>query len=371
MSEFKNLFIKDKEEFVGGEIVKQTSIFQVKAHDNYNLEVKIDYPSDSKSIIIFCHGSGANTYDNRREIAGKHFNYFDLFADEFCKGNIAFCRWNTRGCRPSDIPPEFVSVNIKEYETYCPSTSIQDILTVKNFVKTLPQFNQAKILLMGISEGATLAPFAAQQCEDVEALLLLSFSYGNLKDTLNWQLSGGSSMVNMCKFFGCKEKGYIEKSDFIQDKYNVRSSFFQGVEFEDLDIDKDGKITQNDFALQLADYKSKVFEAIENNDDEWLRENYPVVITSKWCKQHFALPDISTILCSLTMLIYIFQGEDDANIPFSDIEKIRKDFNKTGRNNLHIFTFPEHDHDLNYLQYIFTGIISDGLKSVFDTAQSL
>ena len=348
--------------------MKQTSLFHVKAFDEYNLDVKIDYPLDCEKIIIFCHGSGANTYDNHREIDGKQFNYYDLFANEFCKRNIAFCRWNTRGCSPSDISPEFVSINSKEFETYCPSTSIQDILTIKDFVKTLPQFKNSKILLMGISEGATLVPFAMAQCKDVAGLLLLGFSYENMKDTLEWQLSGGSSMVNMCKYFDCSEKGFIEKDDFMLDRYNVRSSLFQDTSFEDLDMDNDGKITQNDFALQLKNYKNKVFEAIENNDDEWLRENYSVQITSKWCKEHFSLPDVSTVVCALTVPIYIFQGEDDANIPISDINKIRSDFDKTGKENLHIFTFSKHDHDLNYLQYVFNRVISDGLKCVFDTA---
>lgn len=71
---------------------------------------------------------------------------------------------------------------------------------------------------------------------------------------------------------------------------------------------------------------------------------------------------------SLNVPIYIFQGEDDANIPISDLDKIRDDFKKWGKSNLHIFTFPKHDHDLNYLQYIFTGTISNGLQHVFDIA---
>ncbi len=349
--------------------MKQTELYKVKAHDGYMLDVKIDYPSNTKSIIIFCHGSGANTYDNRREIEGNCFNYYDLFADEFCKRNVAFCRWNTRGCSLSNNPPEFVDINIKEYETYCPSTSIKDILTVLNFVKTLPQFKQAKILFMGISEGATLIPFAAIQCRNVAGLLLLGFSYENMRDTLDWQLSGGSSMVNMCKYFDCSEKGFIEKEYFTIDKYNIRPTLFPDTEFEDLDIDQDGRITQNDFALQLSEYKAQVFEAIENNDDEWLRENYTVTITSRWCKEHFALPNVSDAMCKLSMPIYIFHGEDDANIPISDIEKIRADFEKIGKENLHIFTFPKHDHDLNYLQYPFNGIISEGLLCVFNTAQ--
>lgn len=204
--------------------MKQTKIVQVQTHDNYSLDVKIDYPVNSESVIIFCHGSGANTYDNHREIAGKEFNYFDLFVDEFGKRNIAFCRWNTRGCRISDVPPDFVSVNIEEYANYCPSTSIQDIITVKDYIKKLPQFKNSKILLMGISEGATLIPYAMTQCDDVDGLLLLSFSYENMRDTLDWQLSGGSSMVNMCKYFDCREKGFIEKVDFVLDKF--RCPFF-------------------------------------------------------------------------------------------------------------------------------------------------
>ena len=68
--------------------MRQTYIAQVKAHDNYKLEVKIDYPGKSDGIVIFCHGSGPNTYDNPREIEGKHFNYFDLFADEFCRRSL-------------------------------------------------------------------------------------------------------------------------------------------------------------------------------------------------------------------------------------------------------------------------------------------
>ena len=297
--------------------MNQTKIVQVQAHDNYNLDVKINYPANSESVIIFCHGSGANTYDNRREIAGKNFNYFDLFVDEFCKRNIAFCRWNTRGCRISDSPPDFVSINLEEYANYRPSTSIQDIITVKDYIKKLPQFKNSKILLMGISEG----------------------------------------------------KGFIEKTDFVLDKLDVRSSLFPDVEFEDLDIDKDGKLTQNDFALQMADYKKQVFQAIEDNDDEWLKNNYSVQITAKWCKEHFALPNMAETMRSLNVPIYIFQGEDDANIPISDLDKIRDDFKKWGKSNLHIFTFPKHDHDLNYLQYIFNGTIPEGLQRVFDIAR--
>lgn len=354
-----------------GQMQKHTKLCSVTAHDGNTLDVKIDYPQNCKSVVVCCHGSGANTYDNRREIQGMQFCYYDLFADELCKRNIGFCRWNTRGCTQSDRPPGFVQVDAEAFETYLPSTSIQDVLTVKAFVKTLPQFRQSHILFMGVSEGATLMPFAAARCEDVQGLLLLGFAYENLKNTLDWQLGGGSSMVNMCRYFDCREKGYVEKEDFVEDKYHVRKDLFGDTAFEALDIDRDGKLTRHDFALRLAEYKHELFRAIEDNDDRWLRDHYGVLITSKWCKEHFALPEVSAVMSSLTMPICIFHGEDDGNIPVSDAEKIRRDFEKAGKENLQIFTFPRHDHDLNYLQYVFDGRISEGLSCVFDMAQIL
>lgn len=348
-----------------------TKTIDIIAHDGYKLNIKIDYPSITKSVVIFCHGSGANTYDNHRVMNDISFNYFDLFADEFCQRNIAFCRWNTRGCHPSDTPPDFVSINEEEFQTYCPSTSIKDIITVTNYVKTMPQFSNTKVIFMGFSEGATLIPFAAAQYKELAGLLLLGFSYENMKDTLDFQLNGGSSMVNMRKWFDYSNKGYIDKSDFELDKYQVRPAIFPDTSFEDLDMDKDGKITKQDFELQLKTYKAEVFNAIENDNDDWLRNNFSVSITSKWCKEHFALPNVSAVMCSLSMPIYIFQGEDDANIPFSDITKIRSDFEQAGKDNLNIFTFPNHDHDLNYLQFPFYGKVSEGLMCVFDVAKSI
>ena len=36
--------------------MKQLKIFHVEAYDGYMLDVKIDYPQNSKSIVVFCQG---------------------------------------------------------------------------------------------------------------------------------------------------------------------------------------------------------------------------------------------------------------------------------------------------------------------------
>src|SRR5699024_12494646 len=104
-----------------------------------------------------------------------------------------------------------------------------------------------------------------------------------MRYTLDWQLSGGSSMVNMCKYFECREKGFIEKTDFVLDKLDVRSSLFPDVEFEDLDIDKDGKLTQNDFALKMSEYKKQIYNEIEDNDDVCISNIYSDQNTVQRC----------------------------------------------------------------------------------------
>ena len=351
--------------------MKTTKLFSVRGYDNYPLNVKLDFPQFPESVVIFCQGSGANTYDNHRQIDNLEFNYFDLFANEFCKRGIAFCRWNTRGCSLTDTSPDFVSINEEEFQTYCPSSSIEDILSVTAHIKNMSEFKNSKIIFMGISEGATLIPFAAQKYTNAAGLLLLGFSYENMKQTLEWQLSGASSMVNMCKWFDYDHKGFITKEDFENDKYQVRPEVFPGITFEDLDLDKNGILTQNDFALSLAEYKSNLFNAIENNDNKWLKNNYEIRITSKWCKEHFSLPPVAEAISSLSMPIHIFQGKSDANIPFSDIKKLEHDFQNRKKENLFIHSFENHDHDLNYLQFPFYGTISEGLESVFNTADKL
>jgi len=122
--------------------MKKTEFYKVKAADKYLLEVKLDYPENPKSVVILCPGSGPNTYDNHRKAGDIEFNYFDLFSDELYKRNIAFCRWNTRGCILSDNPPDYVSIDPEGYATYYPSISIEYILILKSCVQILSQFRK-------------------------------------------------------------------------------------------------------------------------------------------------------------------------------------------------------------------------------------
>lgn len=135
--------------------------------------------------------------------------------------------------------------------------------------------------------------------------------------------------------------------------------------------DGDGILTHLDFTLTLQGYKDEVFNSISTNNDTWLKANYSVHLTSKWFKEHFALPSNSNVLMKLTIPIHIFRGEYDSNIPFSDIENLKEDIDRYKKTNIKIHTFSKHDHDLNYLTYPIYGKISEGLQTVFKTAGTI
>ncbi len=73
----------------------------------------------------------------------------------------------------------------------------------------------------------------------------------------------------------------------------------------------------------------------------------------------------------LQIPVYIFWGEDDANIPASDIAALRKAIQKYGKTNIKIYVFPDHDHDLNYLAYPMHGQLSQGLQMIFETIEDI
>lgn len=351
-----------------------SKIIEINSFDKYKLKLKIDYPQTAEfdKIVLFVPGSGPNTYDNHRILDDVEFNYFDLFVQEFTNRNIAFCRYNTRGVDVGINPPEYMTINSEEYQTYLPHNSVKDVECIIKYLKNLPLLKKAKIILLGWSEGTNIAPLVAiNNNVKIDCLLLAGYCNENMRDTLNWQLSGGSSMVNLCKMFDYDKKGYITKEDFETDKYNVRQEIFESTSFEELDINKDGIIDELDFKIRLKEEKENIFSAIEQNDDNWLKDNYPVRLTTAWFHEHFNLPSNSEVLPKLDLPIHIFHGTCDANVSVNGVKDIEEKFKKLKKKNLCTHIFENHDHDLNYLWYPLYETISEGLNSIFNTCSDL
>ncbi len=138
-----------------------------------------------------------------------------------------------------------------------------------------------------------------------------------------------------------------------------------GATFEQLDLDKDQKLTGSDFAILLADHKNKVLDAISKGDDEWIWNNY-FQITSEWLSGHAKLEANQDTLLKLTMPVYIFHGVYDQNVPLQGVYDVYEAYREKNKTNLKAFVFDKHDHDMNYMQYIYSNAISEGLTKIFD-----
>lgn len=353
---------------------KIDSVLEIPSFDDYVLKGRLSVPEEGEidKLIIYVNGSGPNSYLNKRQVGNLTFNYFDLFANEFTKDNTAFFSYNTRGVDIGTEAPTFDSIDEKEYKNYLPSVQIKDIKAMINYLKSLNNLKNSKIYLLGWSEGTNIAPLVASEKDiQVDGLLLAGYYNNGLEDILKWQLSGGSSMVFYLQYFDLDCKGYVTKEDYEKDPNGLVNTTLNGTKFEEIDLNKNERIDEADFNIMLEDRRKQIFEAIKNDDDAWLKENYAVRLTSAWFKEHFNLKPNNEILPSLDIPIYIFQGVQDANTPVSDTYEIKKTFEELGKTNLHTYIFENHDHDLNYIIYPFYNEIPEGIKKIFSVSKEL
>lgn len=348
-------------------------IITIKAYDGYQFEGKLRLPSKEipDKLVVFVNGSGPNTYDNHRIIGEKEFDYFDLFAEQFTNNNTAFFSYNTRGVTTSDTPPMYADINEKEYKKYLPSNEIKDVESIIQLLKQDERLKDTKVILLGWSAGTIIAPLVAKENRvQVDALLLAGYCNGTMDEILKWQQEGGSSMIFYCQYFDYNKDGIISKKEFKKDKYKLKEQL-GNPSFKELDKNKNGIIEEGDFKILLQQNKENIFRAIEEQDDKWLKENYSVLLTSGWFLDYRKMPANRKTLPKLDLPIYIFQGTLDRNTPVEGAKAIEKTFEKKGKKNLEVHIFDNHDHDLNYMEYIYNGKIPEGIKAIFDVAASL
>lgn len=351
----------------------KNELMRIIAQDGYMLDAMLSTPDENHNkLVLFVNGSGPYTYNTKRQnVDGSIFNYFDLFSKEFTDRGIAFCRFSTRGVTDGEVPPTYSNINDSEYASYLPHNSTSDLNIIINYLRT-NGYHGKSIYLLGWSEGTIIAPLAVLNYSiNIEGLLLCGYCNENLYDTLLWQLSGNSELIQYRRVFDYDKKGYITKIDFEEDRNEVKPTYFPNITFEQLDIDGDGKITELDFALKSKKHLNEMMNAIDCNDDGWLKSNRGVQLSSAWFKEHFSLDPNKKVLPRLDIPIHIFTGEYDALTPIAFTTGIRNQFDKLGKTNLTTHVFKNHDHDLNYLLYIVKGELSEGLQSIFNTINEI
>lgn len=328
------------------------------------LKYQFSYPGEFKKLVIYVNGAGPNTYNNTHQLGNKIFNYYDLFKTEFNKRGISYLSYNNVGVEISDEAP-FYKLDEKVYNKNTPSSVITDL---ENLIKEIQkEYGEISIYLLGFSDGGIIASqIADRKNVKIAGLILASYCHNNLKDILEWQFGGNALFINWLNAFGVFEKGFISKEDFLLDKKKLKISIFGNANFEDIDINQDGKITIEDVKPLTYPYYLELINAINTNDEQWLTKNLPIKITSRWYQEMFRLKANKDILPKLDIPIYVLHGELDSNCPVSGV----KDLEKLNKTNIKTYIFKDHDPDFNYLKYIVEGKISTGLSVLFKLVSS-
>jgi len=281
---------------------------------------------------------------------------------------------NTRGVTTGTEPPLFVEVDADGYLTYLPSSVVEDVYHMIRTVRENPRLTDAQIFLLGHSEGANIATlFEEAHPGMADVLLLLGVPVMGMEHTIRWQASGGPTMMVLGTLFEIDEYGRISEEAFYAGPWETA----MGASFEELDLDGDGFITVEDFFIiwHLQGLPSMynpyaVFEAVERRDDEWMRTYFPMLLTTGWLADHFALRSNMEIIPELDLPIYIFHGTMDANVHVDHVIELGELLQYMGRTNVTINIFPGHNHDLDWSLMVFVGELSDGVAAVIDAVMA-
>ena len=105
------------------------------------------------SFVVMFHGTGSNRHE-----AGMGY---DLIAPKLAEAGIASARFDFAGSGDSPV----------DYVEYAPSSGMQDGLDVIAYMRGLEQVDDARLGLMGWSQGGMVAMLTASQTPEVRSLV--------------------------------------------------------------------------------------------------------------------------------------------------------------------------------------------------------
>lgn len=343
----------------------------ISLNDGEIIEARLCLPENEVKTIVFCiAGTGSTTYLTKRAA----FNYFDELANGFCNEGIAFFTYNRRGCKTNEIPPLFVEVDSVKYAKYTPIQEAEDIEEMISFIQRDSRFADCKVLLYGISEGTIIASLVAERkVVPVYALLLHGYAHENMYDIILWQNKGHGVMIIANSVFDKDGDKAISKEEYeTEDEKNARykTYMFHNMPFDSLDVIKNGFIDIHDIEKMRMPFHEELIKRVTNNDWLWIRSNY-FNITPQWFKSHFRLEPNKTRLLRLNIPIHIFHGTEDASVPVESVYDLQARFGVCNKTNLTIHVLENHNHDLNFQDWLTHKKWSEGFSQLFSTAKDM
>ncbi|MBB6451680.1 hypothetical protein HNQ94_000101 [Salirhabdus euzebyi] len=231
-------------------------------------------PSDERSsypAVLIIMGSGKGDRDGN--LKKMTFNIYRDLAEFLSSKGFITLRYDKRGTHKSE--GNFLATGLTDL--------IDDAVAGVNFLKNHSQVDKEKVLILGHSEGALIAP-AVHEKSPVSGLILLAGAADASKDMLPKQNELAFAEIKATKGF----KGWLFR------KLNV--------------VEKSKK--QN----------KAIFKKVTESDKDVFRIK-GVRVNAKWLRETLAY-DVRDYLKEVTVPVLAITGEKDVQVPPEDVKRI-------------------------------------------------
>jgi len=260
------------------------------------------------SAALFIHGSGP--VDRDGNAVGMEMDAYRQLAHALAEGGIASLRFDKRGVGESEGDGATASM----------ADLVGDVRAALAALRERPEIDPERVILIGHSEGAYLAPIVAGEDDAPAGVALLAGASRPLDEITRWQIE------TLLRQQGASEEQVAAALEQ-EDEYIafVESSTGEWADYTVDDLKAALSWLTDETAAQLAATPLGL---------SWLREHYTA--------------DTEGALRGVTAPVLALNGEKDLQVPVDEGERIREILADAGNEDVIVHAIPDLNHLLRY-----------------------
>ena len=327
-------------------------IIELAASDGTPLVGKLSLPaatSGAVPVVFYLHGAGPRFYDHPVPYRGsdgqiRTSQYYDHHAQGLAREGFGFFRLAKRGCSIDSTGR--VRADRAVFSKATPSVLLDDYTRALEVLRTRPEIDANRIVLLGSSEGTRLAPqLALRSPNGIIGLILMSYQGDNQHNTVLWQNTVGPwrnirAIIKEATDTGLTRAGY--------DSATARNPrLAQALPFTVLDPDSNGVMTATELAGLNSLRLNAILRAVESGNDDYLWDNL-LNLSSAYLLDGWDGEATHEMLLRLDVPIGIFHGALDGATRVEAVHETEAAFKAAGKTNLTVRIYPSLDHNLGW-----------------------
>lgn len=274
-----------------------------------------DTNESSYPAVLFIHGSGpvdrdGNAVNLETGVMVMEIDIYRQLAVALSDVGFASFRFDKRGVGDSQGDATLASR----------ADLLDDARAAIQALRAQPEIDPNRVILIGHSEGAYLAPMLAVDDTDIAGIVLLAGAARALDEITRWQVESLLGQQGV-------EGAALENALAQQDQYIAFVETSQG---------------------EWADYTvAQLQEEIPWLDEDTAAQLKSTPLALSWLREHYLATPADTIV-QLSNPVLIISGEKDIQIPSSEAQLLIDMLTTAGNSDVAAFVFPDLNHLLRH-----------------------